>query len=176
MNINKQVTSKECFATIFRDRRSLVYCLYIVCFTLLRARASPRVLTCPSFCALTRLQGHTRGQWGPQRLKALGGENWGRVSSPKGIYPMRATRVVVHVFGGGGGIKVFQTYMIIQCYAYMYFKNSQGGRSWKAPFSTVGRVASRRNHVHCHVHQDTHSHPLHTLQRNQKEMKVSLSY
>ena len=42
---------------------------------------------------------------------------------------MRATRVVVHVFEGGGGVKVFKTYMIIQCYAYMYFKNSQGGRS-----------------------------------------------
>ena len=75
-----------------------------------------------------------------------------------------------------GSIKVFKPYMIIQCYAYMYFQNSQGGRSWKAPFSTVARVASRRNHVHCHVHQDTHSYPLHTLQRKEKEMKLGLSY
>ena len=100
MNINKQVTSKECFVTIFRDRRSLVYSLYIVCFTLLRARASPRVLNRPSFCALTRLQGHTRDQRGQERLKALGGENRGRVSSSQGIYPMRATRVLAARFRG----------------------------------------------------------------------------
>jgi len=28
-----------------------------------------------------------------------------------------------------GGIKVFKPYMIIQYYAFMYFQNSQGGRS-----------------------------------------------
>lgn len=114
MNINKQVTSKECFTTIFRARISLVYCQYIVWFTLLRARGSPCVLTRPSSCALPRLQGHTRGQWGQESLNALGGENRGRVSSSQGIYPMSATRILAARFrGGGGGIEVFKPYMII---------------------------------------------------------------
>ena len=111
MNINKQVTSKECFTTIFRARISLVYCQYIVWFTLLRARGSPCVLTRPSSCALPRLQGHTRGQWGQESLNALGGENRGRVSSSQGIYPMRATRILATRFRGG--IEVFKPYMII---------------------------------------------------------------
>ena len=115
MNINKQVTSKECFTTIFRARISLVYCQYIVWFTLLRARGSPCVLTRPSSCALPRLQGHTRGQWGQESLNALGGENRGRVSSSQGIYPMRATRILAARFrGGGGGFVVFKPYIIIQ--------------------------------------------------------------
>lgn len=114
MNINKQVTSKECFTTIFRARISLVYCQYIVWFTLLRARGSPCVLTRPSSCALPRPQGHTRGQWGQESLNALGGENLGRVSSSQGIYPMRATRNSWRTFsGGGGGIEVFKPYMIV---------------------------------------------------------------
>lgn len=111
MNINKQVTSKECFTTIFRARISLVYCQYIVWFTLLRTRASPCVLTRPSSCALPSLQGHTRGQWGQESLNALGGENRGRVSSSQGIYPMRATRILATRFRGG--IEVFKPYMII---------------------------------------------------------------
>lgn len=176
MNINKQVTSKECFTTIFRARISLVYCQYIVWFTLLRARGSPCVLTRPSSCALPRLQGHTRGQWGQESLNALGGENRGRVSSSQGIYPMRATRILAARFRGGGGEGVLRCLNPIWPYTYwcanMHFQNSQGGRSWKAPFSTVARVASRRNHVHCHVHQDTHSCPLHTLQRKEKQIKV----
>lgn len=173
MNINKQVTSKECFTTIFRARRSLVYCQYIVWFTLLRARASPCVLTRPSSCALLRLQGHTRGQWGQESLNALGGENRGRVSSSQGIYPMRATRILAARFRGGGVLRCLNPiWSYTYCCAYMHFQNSQGGRSWKAPFSTVARVASRRNHVHCHVHQDTHSCPLHTLQRKEKQIKV----
>ena len=78
--------------------------------------------------------------------------------------------------GGGGGGGVLRCLNPIWSYtywcAYMHFQNSQGGRSWKAPFSTVARVASRRNHVHCHVHQDTHSCPLHTLKRKEKQIKV----
>lgn len=131
MNINKQVTSKECFTTIFRARRSLVYCQYIVWFTLLRARASPCVLTRPSSCALLRLQGHTRGQWGQESLNALGGENRGRVSSSQGIYPMRATRILAARFrGGGGGIEVFKPYMIIHVLLCIHAFQELTGRTF----------------------------------------------
>ena len=118
MNINKQVTPKECFATIFIDRRSQVYCQYIVCFTLLRARASPRELTRPSFCALTRLQGTWQIE-SPRRWKSRES-----ILFPGNLPYESDEGSCCRFFGGGGGIKVFQPYMNIQCYRYRYFQNS----------------------------------------------------
>ena len=91
-----------------------------------------------------------------------------------GDLPYESDEDSCRTFSGGGGVLRCLNPIWSYTYwcAYMHFQNSQGGRSWKAPFSTVARVASRRNHVHCHVHQDTHSCPLHTLQRKEKQIKV----
>ena len=169
MNINKQVTPKECFATICIDRRSLVYCLYIVCFTLLRARASPRELTRRSFCALTRLQGTWQIE-SPRRWKSRES-----ILFPGNVPYESDEGSCCTFFGGGGVLRCFNpiwTYSVID----IGISRTQGGRSWKASFSTVARVASRRNDVHCYVYQDTHSYPLHTLQKKRKEMTVWLGH
>ena len=117
----------------------------------------------------TQKANEERKAWMPQAVK-IGGE----CPLPRGSTLWERRGFLPHVFGGGGGILrcLNPIWSYTYCFAYMHFQNSQGGRSWKAPFSTVARVASRRNHVHCHVHQDTHSCPLHTLQRKEKQIKV----